>query len=65
MNTEFLNFKKLMISIIIWIATWGVFDGVINSFKFSKKHHTLICFFILIVMIIYVSYNDKISWKDF
>ena len=36
MNTEFLNFKKLMISIIIWIATWGVFDGIINSFKFSN-----------------------------
>lgn len=65
METEFLNFKKLMINIIIWFATWGVLDGIMYSFKFSKDNYTLICFIILIISILYVTYNDKFSWKFF
>ena len=61
---QLLHWRNFMIGVLLWISTWGVFDGIVETFNFGRKHHALICLIVLVFITVYVTKSSTINWSD-
>ena len=63
MNKFIYNMYTLLLSILLWIFIWNIFDILFDEMKISNKHK-LIFYSVCLTITIIVIYTDKDFFKN-
>ncbi len=61
---DLLGWKTFIISLVLWITGWNLWDYGMKYFTFTRKHSHLINLSIFVFLTLYVFSNNNIHWSE-
>ena len=62
MNKFFYNMYTLILSILLWIFIWNIFDILFSEMRISNKNK-LIFYSVCLIIVVIIIYTDKGFFK--
>jgi hypothetical protein len=59
MNILFYKWYSLIISILLWIFIWNIFDVIFDELNLDNKHKLIFYSICLFIIIMFINYDKK------